>query len=565
MGPAPTYQDVSLARVGDSHQYMDREIEAYSEHIRNLFADVPALQPKYVPITKENFFTSLQDGVLLAHIINTIKANTVNLSKLNTHVNAEHLQAPAKADEPVPKEHTKDLFEATNNLNIVLENAKQVAVVVNVGADDFIRKRPDLVLGVVWQLIRAYLLSDVNVPSHPQLIRLLAPGESLTALIGLTNEQVLLRWFNYHLTRSGSEKRIANFGKDLADSEAYMLLLQQIAPGPREDVKEILEKGRKISENDKEARAKVVLEAAEKLGCRKFVTVTDIVNGHARLNLAFVATIFSKHIGIHLPTEEQGRAMVDDNAVLKARVAELEAIVARQSQQLEDNHQAHTSKVAELESRLASETTSLQATLAELQAAKDAATTSYDDQVAQLKAQIEALQEEQARTAQSQKAFRKQVGSRLGMVRSMLADHMAAVKQDSSLAAKLNRLLGGGAGGTDKGDLPPTSPIATHMAMPIIESSTMEEELEYLSDELQAFVKEVLDENREQKKIMFVLASQAEQNEKVNSLMGNKIREYTEHQIALNPVKEKRHKDKEAKDEKHKEKAADAPKATKAK
>ena len=39
-----------------------------------------------------------------------------------------------------------------------------------------------------------------------------------------------MRWFNYHLAVSGAAKRIENFGKDLHDSEAYALLLQQIDP-----------------------------------------------------------------------------------------------------------------------------------------------------------------------------------------------------------------------------------------------------------------------------------------------------------------------------------------------
>ncbi|TPX67383.1 hypothetical protein SpCBS45565_g03865 [Spizellomyces sp. 'palustris'] len=552
---APQYQDVSLAPVVDSKETMEREIEAYAEHIKNLFADVPALKPKYIPITKETFFSAFQDGILLAHIINEIKAKSVNIQKLNTHINPEHLAPPAKADN-VPQEHTKDLFEATNNLNICLDAARNVAVVVNVAAEDFLRKKPDLVLGVVWQLIRAHLLSDVNLPSHPELIRLLEPGESLTTLIGLTNDQVLLRWFNYHLARSGASKRIQNFGKDVTDSEAYLLLLRQVAPGHRKDVTDELEAALKIPAAEKEARAKAVLEAAERLGCRKFVTVADICNSHARLNLAFVATVFAKHIGIHLPTEEQARETLNEVAMLKARIAQLEETVATQANELSAERAAHKANVAALEDKLASETTRLEAALEELRRTKDQDTETYTSQVAELQSRFNALKDEQVRSLESQQAFRKHVGTRLGMVRSMLQDHMVAVKQDSSLAAKLGKLLGSNPNSPERNDTPPP-PAATK------EPGTMEEELEYLSDDLQAFVKEVLDENREQKKIIWVLATRTEQNEKINSMMGDKIREYTEHQIALNPIKEKKHK--EHKEKEHKEKEHKEAKGVKAK
>jgi hypothetical protein len=44
---------------------------------------------------------------------------------------------------------------------------------------------------------------------------------------------------------------------------------------------------------------------AEKLNSRDFTTAADIVAGHERLNLAFTATIFNNHIGIHFPTEDE--------------------------------------------------------------------------------------------------------------------------------------------------------------------------------------------------------------------------------------------------------------------
>jgi hypothetical protein len=44
-------------------------------------------------------------------------------------------------------------------------------------------------------------------------------------------EQILLRWVNYHLKNAGREdKFIKNFSGDIKDSEAYTILLNQLAP-----------------------------------------------------------------------------------------------------------------------------------------------------------------------------------------------------------------------------------------------------------------------------------------------------------------------------------------------
>ena len=41
-------------------------------------------------------------------------------------------------------------------------------------------------------------------------------------------------------------------------------------------------------------RAKLVLEHADRMGCKRYLTPKDIVEGSPNLNLAFVAHIFQK-------------------------------------------------------------------------------------------------------------------------------------------------------------------------------------------------------------------------------------------------------------------------------
>ena len=61
-------------------------------------------------------------------------------------------------------------------------------------------------------------------------------------------------------------------------------------------------------------RAELMLDEAEKLGCRVFVTARDVVTGHETLNLAFVANLFNNHSGLD-PPQQVGEAQENDEVV----------------------------------------------------------------------------------------------------------------------------------------------------------------------------------------------------------------------------------------------------------
>ncbi len=57
-------------------------------------------------------------------------------------------------------------------------------------------------------------------------------------------------------------------------------------------------------EKDLTKRAGCMLTQADRLGCRQFVTATDVVCGNAKLNMAFVATLFNKHPALTKPENQ---------------------------------------------------------------------------------------------------------------------------------------------------------------------------------------------------------------------------------------------------------------------
>jgi plastin-1 len=99
-------------------------------------------------------------------------------------------------------------FHMTENNNIVIESAKGIGCsVVNIGAGDIIEVREHLILGLIWQVIRRGLLGKIDIKLHPELYRLLEDGETLEQFLRLPPEQILLRWFNYHLKNAGWQRR----------------------------------------------------------------------------------------------------------------------------------------------------------------------------------------------------------------------------------------------------------------------------------------------------------------------------------------------------------------------
>ena len=44
---------------------------------------------------------------------------------------------------------------------------------------------------------------------------------------------------------------------------------------------------------------------ADRLGCRAFVTPRDIINGHEKLNMAFVANLFNNHPKLDAPDDAE--------------------------------------------------------------------------------------------------------------------------------------------------------------------------------------------------------------------------------------------------------------------
>lgn len=275
---------------GTTHTINDEERIEFTRHINSVLAGDADIGDR-LPFSTENFqiFDECRDGLVLSKLINDSVPDTIDTRVLNL---------------PSAKKKVLNNFQMSENANIVINSAKAIGcIVVNVHSEDIIDGKEHLILGLIWQIVRRGLLSKVDIKFHPELYRLLEDDETLEQFLRLPPEQILLRWFNYHLKNAGSQRRVTNFSKDISDGENYTVLLNQLQPehcdlGP-------------LKASDLLTRAEQVLNNAEKIGCRKFLTPTSLVAGNPKLNLAFVANVFNNYPGLD-PIEEHERPEIEE-------------------------------------------------------------------------------------------------------------------------------------------------------------------------------------------------------------------------------------------------------------
>lgn len=274
------------------HTIDTSEKKSYVAHINSYLRDDPFMS-QFLPIDPATnaLFELARDGVLLCKLINVAVPNTIDERAINTK----------KVLNP---------WERNENHTLCLNSAKAIGcTVVNIGTQDLIEGRPHLVLGLISQIIKIQLLADLNLRKTPQLVELLEDNNDVEELMGLAPEKLLLRWMNFHLKKAGYKKPVTNFSSDLKDGEAYAYLLNVLAP----------EYGSPdaLDAKDPVKRADLVLDHAEKMDCKRYLSPEDIVEGSANLNLAFVAQIFHQRNGLSTDSKKFSFAemMTDDEQI----------------------------------------------------------------------------------------------------------------------------------------------------------------------------------------------------------------------------------------------------------
>jgi len=258
------------------HTFSIEEKMAFSEHI-NLCMRDSSLVRRHLPldVDSNDLFVKTSDGLILCKLINLTAMDTIDERALNTKPNL-------------------NVYQRTENLNLALNAAKSIGCqIVNIGSQDILEGRPILILGLLWQIIKIQLMSQISLKNFPELVLLLEEGEDLAKFMKLPPESILLRWVNYHLGKAGSAKKLTNFSTDVMDSDIYSILTNRLN-------KALCPLAKMTDHNE---RAAHVIRNAQALGAETFIRPRDITDGNKKLNISFVAQIFNANHGLTLGAE----------------------------------------------------------------------------------------------------------------------------------------------------------------------------------------------------------------------------------------------------------------------
>lgn len=143
--------------------------------------------------------------------------------------------------------------------------------------------------------MRLYLTKSIDLKNCPEIMRLALEGEELTDLVKLPPETILIRWINFHLDKSGVDRRVTNLGKDLSDSKVLLYVLNRLEPS------KCSLQG--IDEEDNIKRAEIMINNATSIGVPPLVRPSDITSGNVKINTVFVAELFNTKHGLEELTQ----------------------------------------------------------------------------------------------------------------------------------------------------------------------------------------------------------------------------------------------------------------------
>jgi plastin-1 len=200
-----------------------------------------------------NLFEDLRDGLVILKVMDIVKPGIVNWTKVNTK-------------EPLNK------FKKIENCNYAVELGKQMKFsLVGIGGPNIVDGNQTLTLALVWQLMRAHVLSI------------------LSTLGSNVDDAMMIKWANERVAKSGKDTKMDNFkDSSLRTSHFFLDLLETIRKAVNYD---LVTPG----QSDQEAlqNAKYTISVARKLGCTIFLLPEDIVEVNPKMILTLIGSIMS--------------------------------------------------------------------------------------------------------------------------------------------------------------------------------------------------------------------------------------------------------------------------------
>eukprot|EP01114_Cavostelium_apophysatum_P019727 TRINITY_DN6435_c0_g1_i2.p1 TRINITY_DN6435_c0_g1~~TRINITY_DN6435_c0_g1_i2.p1 ORF type:complete len:1368 (+),score=421.80 TRINITY_DN6435_c0_g1_i2:30-4133(+) len=251
-------------------------MKSYVDFLNELL-DRDTLAKQYLPLSYREFELqkTLKDGFLLCKLID--------------------VAVPGTIDERVLKLKAQNQTDMEENHNLLTNSSFGIGISPKniIYSDDLMKGNLPKIFSCIAELVEIISLSEVNVLRHPELHSIFVEEDmNLEAASKLLPEEILLRWFNYHLRKAKHPKQLRNFGADLQDSTAYGALLHRLDPNfPLDSL---------LSEKDPTRRGDIVTGYGRKFQCGGLITGKDIAEANEKANIVFTASIFNFDAGVEV-------------------------------------------------------------------------------------------------------------------------------------------------------------------------------------------------------------------------------------------------------------------------
>eukprot|EP00830_Metopus_es_P019437 TRINITY_DN717_c0_g1_i2.p1 TRINITY_DN717_c0_g1~~TRINITY_DN717_c0_g1_i2.p1 ORF type:complete len:431 (+),score=99.73 TRINITY_DN717_c0_g1_i2:96-1295(+) len=278
---AYTEQEVSKEKAGFVvyHSFVADELTTFLAFINDILKDDVDVKASLPLENEDALINACKDGILLCKMINQSLAGTVDERVIN-------------------KKTPLSIYQRTENLRLAINASMAIGChIVNITPQSILDGKLHLILGIVWQIMRIYLLKEINLKQVPEIIVLAEADEKLEDIIKLPSEKILIRWINYHLKNAKQTIKIKDLGLELKDSIVITYLMNQLDP-EKCDLKP-------LAETDVLKRADIVIENSQRIGVKKFIRGTGLAQGNNKLNLVFLSLLFNANHGLHISVEKK--------------------------------------------------------------------------------------------------------------------------------------------------------------------------------------------------------------------------------------------------------------------
>ena len=309
------------------------EAETYATCINAKLASDESLSYLLPLKNGEALIPALADGVLMCKLVNAAAPE------------------PVVPDKKIRLKARLKVMQAENH-NLALGGMRKLGIAtVNIGAEDLIEGKTDLVLGALFRLLYKVLtrqLSRASLQGKPLLTEILAPGQTLERLLALAPEDVLLQWINCVLAprrAEGEVPLVTNYGADLKSGVVYVHLLSAVDPKSKTTTAVLKKKPEPM------ARMTYACAEARRMGVDFVPAAVLLLVGSEQFAAGFLAAIFNKCDGLERlrqRREAAEKAAAEKAAAEKAAAEKLAAQKAAAEKAAAEKVAAEAKKVGKL-------------------------------------------------------------------------------------------------------------------------------------------------------------------------------------------------------------------------